>query len=89
MKFIIDIPESMIKEAQKYTVKQIESVCGMPMKEQVLCAECRWWENAFNGFGVGYCHNAEHCDFSKGWNIQICRVTKQDFYCGDARRREE
>lgn len=87
MKFIIDIPESMMKEAQKYTVKQIESVCGMPMKEQVLCAECHWWENALVGFG--YCHNAEHCDFSKGWNIQIYRVTKRDFYCADARKREE
>ena len=56
------------------------------VQELVRCKDCKWWDKREES-NYGYCHAAKHGYYSKNWEISIYRTYKEDFFCGDGKRK--
>ena len=74
-RYRIDIPDSVIEEAQKITVKKIETVFGNPMKELITCKDCKH-------------RDPEDGKCDSGHFIQWQLPREDDWFCADGERKE-
>lgn len=76
--------ETAVYVDNKCLVKRMPAIEAEPV---IHCKDCRWWDKS-EGSTLGYCHAAKHGYYSSNWEISIYRTHKENFYCGDAERRE-
>lgn len=54
----------------------------------IRCEDCKWWDQKYDGFPMGYCMAAKHKYYSPHWEINIQRTYGKNFFCADAEPKE-